>query len=72
MSKEKLQEITGLQYGKAQARWFREYLGAEVPCDRQGPILTEQTYESLVARANGLANAPQPPPRPAIRPRQPR
>lgn len=58
LDKSTLRSITGLQTGKAQARWFRDYLGATVPCDRQGPILTQSAYEALVARANGVLTRP--------------
>jgi hypothetical protein len=51
---EKLAEITGRKRARAQADWFRDYLGVVVPCDRQGPIVTVPTYEALVARACGL------------------
>jgi hypothetical protein len=67
MSRERLKEITGRSFGKAQARWFGEYLGVEVPCDRVGPILTEQTFEELVARANGIRKNEGGAERPTIR-----
>jgi len=47
-------EITGRKRPRAQADWFRDYLGVVVPCDRLGPIVTAATYEALVARACGL------------------
>ena len=55
MSRDALKIITGCTYGKAQVRWFAKHLGAVVPSDKLGPILTEQTYEQLVARASGIA-----------------
>lgn len=70
LTREALREITGKAYPKSQAAWFKQYLGAEVPCDRQGPILTESAYEALVARANGLRGAneaPQDTNRPKVR-----
>jgi hypothetical protein len=54
LTQQQLQEFTGRQRGGAQVRWFREYLGANVPHDQSGPILTQQTLELIVARANGL------------------
>lgn len=46
--------ITGLKRPAAQVAWFRQHLGAAVPCDSRGPILTSAAYEALVARALGL------------------
>lgn len=57
LSRETLREITGRVLPKGQAKWFQDYLGATVPCDRQGPILTVAAYEALVAKANGLRPA---------------
>jgi hypothetical protein len=51
---ETIAEITGRKRARAQADWFRDYLGVIVPCDRLGPIVTAATYEALVARACGL------------------
>jgi hypothetical protein len=67
MSRDRLREITGRFYGKAQARWFEEFLGACVPCDSVGPILTEQTFEELVARASGIRRTDSGAERPTIR-----
>jgi hypothetical protein len=57
LTQQQLQEFTGRQRGTAQVRWFREYLGANVPHDQSGPILTQQALEMIVARANGLRQA---------------
>ena len=54
LSPQRLAEITGYKRPRAQTAWFREHLGARVPCDRWGPILTESAYEGLLASALGL------------------
>lgn len=54
LDQQRIVEITGRKRPRAQADWFRDYLGAVVPCDRQGPVVTLATYEALVARACGL------------------
>ncbi len=66
LTPERLKAITGRAYGKTQARWFREHLNADVPCDHLGPIMTEQTFEELVARASGV-RAGAPAERPTVR-----
>jgi hypothetical protein len=58
LSCQQLAEITGCKRPRAQVAWFRDHLSANVPCDRIGPILTESTYEALLARALGLAHRP--------------
>jgi len=54
LSPDRLAEITGHKRPRAQAAWFRDYLAANVPCDRVGPFLSESAYEALLARALGL------------------
>ena len=49
-----LERITGRKRKRLQARWFLDYLGVDVPCDRQGPIITERSYEALVAKRLGV------------------
>jgi hypothetical protein len=63
LSPEKLYEATGRIRQSAQARWFKEFLGVDVPCDRLGPIITEAAYEDLVKKRLGVlpqvANTPE-------------
>lgn len=54
LSSRKLFEITGFQRKSAQAKWFKDYLGIDVPCDRIGPILTNDAYEALVKKRLGV------------------
>ena len=49
-----LERITGLRRAGAQRRWFQEHLGAALPCDRAGPIITSAAFEALVAKSCGL------------------
>jgi len=60
INKEMMAEITGRSYPRLQAEWFRRYLGVEVPCDSQGPIVTMAAYEMMVVRACGLGQKPRP------------
>lgn len=55
---QKLVDITGYKIPSAQVRWFKDYLGAEVPRDRRGPIISENTLELLMARRMGLLASP--------------
>lgn len=59
LTPEKLHEITGLSQPAAQARWFKRNLGAEVPSDQAGPILTRAAFERLLAAKLGLHDRPQ-------------
>jgi hypothetical protein len=54
LSRNDLHKITYRKRPRHQAAWFREFLGAEVPCDAEGPILTLATYEALVAKRLGV------------------
>lgn len=67
LTREALQLITGLKRKSAQASWFREYMGVEVPCDHQGPILTEAAYEALLAKRLGISGGGNGPDRPTVR-----
>lgn len=58
LSPQKLYEATGRVRQSAQARWFKEYLGVDVPCDRLGPIITEAAYEDLVKKRLGVLQSP--------------
>jgi len=49
-----LREIAKRCRPKHQAAWFKEYLGIDIPCDRAGPILTQQTYDALLAKRPGV------------------
>lgn len=42
------------------------HLGVTVPCDEQGPIVTEAAYQALVDRKLGLRTAQEEKPRPRI------
>lgn len=52
---EVLHQITGCKRKSAQVKWFRLHLGAEVPHDRFGAILTDTSYEKLLEKRLGLA-----------------
>lgn len=54
LSPEKLEEITRLSQPAAQVRWFKRTLGADVPRDATGPIITRAAFEKLVAAKLGL------------------
>ncbi|MFN4328338.1 MAG: DUF4224 domain-containing protein [Limnobacter sp.] len=58
LSPQKLYEATGRIRQSAQARWFKEYLGVDVPRDRLGPIITEAAYEDLVKKRLGVLQLP--------------
>lgn len=58
LSPEMLYKATGRTRQSAQARWFKEYLGVDVPCDRLGPIITEAAYEDLVKKRLGVLALP--------------
>lgn len=69
LTREKIQEITGLKRKSAQVAWFRQHLGTEVPCDRRGPIMTDSAYELLLEKRLGLGSSSALPPstRPSVR-----
>ena len=70
MDLEQLQKLTGRKNRSAQARWFKTHFGVDVPCDQSGPIMTEQTYQELLAKQCGLYSGPQAQPqvrRPSVR-----
>lgn len=69
LDSQKIYEITGRKRARGQAQWFKEFLGADVPCDRRGPILTVAAYEALVAHRLGVlpSNDSQTAPRPSVR-----
>lgn len=70
MDLEQLQKLTGRKNRSAQARWFKAHFGVDVPCDQAGPIMTEQTYQDLLAKQCGLYSGPQAQPavrRPTVR-----
>ena len=70
MDLEQLQKLTGRKNRSAQARWFKAHFGVDVPCDQSGPIMTEQTYQDLLAKQCGLYSGPQAQPavrRPTVR-----
>lgn len=54
LNRDDLQKITYRKHPSRQAAWFLEFLGADVPYDAQGPILTLATYEALVAKRLGV------------------
>lgn len=57
---ESLQTITGRKLPSAQKRWFHTHFGVDLPADRAGPILTEATFDALVAKAAGVLDGPAP------------
>jgi hypothetical protein len=64
LSHDQLFEITHRKRPRQQAAWFLEYLGAVIPFDRDGPILTTATYEAVLAKCLGVGqvsneNAPE-------------
>lgn len=59
LKQNKLKEITGLSQSSAQARWFKDHFGINVPCDRLGPIITTTTFELLVAKGCGIDVTPK-------------
>jgi hypothetical protein len=70
MTPAELEDITGRKRPKGQATWFLEYLAVDVPCDRQGPIMTAATYQALVAKRCGVLSFNEPAankPRPAVK-----
>jgi len=54
-----LVSITGRRRKSLQARWFKDYLGADVPCDERGPIITQQAYNALLEKRLGLRQGDQ-------------
>ncbi|MER2518589.1 MAG: DUF4224 domain-containing protein [Candidatus Accumulibacter phosphatis] len=54
LSPETLYVVTGRKQRTAQARWFMKFMGADVPCDERGPILTESAYQQLLLKRLGL------------------
>lgn len=70
LSPETLHDITGRKQRTAQARWFREFMSVDVPCDERGPILTEAAYQQLLLKRLGILHEPGAQaarPRPAVR-----
>lgn len=57
MPPDELKKITGCTRPKYQAAWFKQHFGIDVPCDRQGPIMTEVAYEALLAKRLGILPA---------------
>ncbi len=64
LSREQLEQATGRSQGAAQARWFKRYLGATVPVDDLGPVVTAASFEAMLARASSLSDKPA---RPAVK-----
>lgn len=58
LSPEILHAITGRKQRTAQARWFREFMSVDVPCDDRGPILTEAVYQQLLLKRLGILDEP--------------
>ncbi len=68
MTAEKLFEITHLKRKKTQVEWFRQHLGVDVPHDRFGVILSDESYEKLLEKRLGIRpSSSTPEQRPAIR-----
>lgn len=53
LTREELEQITGLCQAAAQVRWFKDHMGVSVPSDARGPILTQAAFESMLARRLG-------------------
>jgi hypothetical protein len=51
----KLIEVTGKKTKPAQKRWFNNVLGAVVPEDAIGVVMTDTVYEALMQRKCGLS-----------------
>lgn len=51
---EKLYEITGLKFKKSQVAWFSIHLKVDVPHDKYGPIISEESFEKLLEKRLGL------------------
>lgn len=66
LTRTQLKVITGYQRRSAQAAWFLRHLGVTVPCDEQGPIITETAYQALVDRKLGLRPAQEEKAKPRI------
>lgn len=67
LTPECIAEITGYTRKSAQVRWFRAHLGADVPFDRDGPILTDSAYEKLLEKKLGiLPSSTEAKPRPQL------
>jgi len=54
LSRDDLFVITRRKLPRLQAKWFLDYLGINVPCDRDGPILTIASYEAILAKRLGV------------------
>lgn len=57
LSQQDIQTITGYQKRSSQKRWFKDYMGVDVPVDRVGVILTESAYDALVKKRLGVMEA---------------
>lgn len=64
IEQDQLEKITGYKTPGAQKRWFKENLGADVPRDKRGPIISETTYELLMQRRMGILLLPSQNPAP--------
>lgn len=67
LSPEKIAEITGYRRASSQVKWFHNYLGADVPADRFGPIMTDAAYEKLLEKRLGILPSSQQADRPKPR-----
>ncbi len=69
IDKKTIEKITHRKRTSAQVAWFQEKLGADVPFDRFGPILTEDTLRKLIEKRLGILELPSEPSgkRPAVR-----
>jgi hypothetical protein len=54
LSRDDLHQITHRKRPRHQAAWFLEYLGVVIPCDGEGPILTQSILEALLAKKLGV------------------
>jgi hypothetical protein len=59
-NQEKLVEVTGKKTKAAQARWFKQILGAHVPVDAGGVVMCDSAYEALLHKQCGLVTYSMP------------
>lgn len=51
---EQIESTTKKRQPAAQKRWFLKHFGIDVPCDLDGPIMTDETFEALVKKTCGI------------------
>ncbi len=66
LTQQELQGITGRERPHAQAKWFRDHYGIDLPRDERGPIMTKDTFDKLVEQRAGISAGPASKPRPRV------